>query len=192
MSNAVGGAFNTLTQSISNALTNQLGLLGSFLSAFVSFGLKIVQANIKRLITEEALEKKRALLNKISLANQVVLDKKRATSNSIVAATATAKSSGPAAAFVLPALIAGAVAAVSGAFGKIGGGGGNDTSFASGNLTSGVSGGTSNNFGSSSRFTGSNGGFGEVVFRIAGTDLVGVLENQLEQNLNLGGGSLTI
>ena len=95
ISGAVSQSFSQIGNSIANAFGGAQSALGAFLGTLAKDALKIVGHNLS-----------------ISM------------SNSITGATQSAKSFGPAAAFVLPALIAGATALISGAFSGIQGGGG--------------------------------------------------------------------
>lgn len=95
ISGAVSQSFSQIGNSIANAFGGAQSALGAFLGTLAKDALKIVGHNLS-----------------ISM------------SNSITGATQSAKSFGPAATFVLPALIAGATALISGAFSGIQGGGG--------------------------------------------------------------------
>jgi hypothetical protein len=96
--------FQLLGASIGNSLSNAVGSFGPFLSQFLSFAGRLIDANFK-----------------IS------------TSNAISGATSAAKATGPAAVLTLPAFIAGAVGLIASAFSGIRGGrGGSSTSGTSG------------------------------------------------------------
>jgi len=114
ISGAVSQSFSQIGNSIANAFGGAQSAMGAFLGTLAKDALKIVGHNLS-----------------ISM------------SNSITGATQSAKSFGPAAAFVLPALIAGATALISGAFSGIQGGGGGRRAMGSsvGGYTGGNSGG---------------------------------------------------
>ena len=95
ISGAVSQSFSQIGNSIANAFGGAQSAMGAFLGTLAKDALKIVGHNLS-----------------VSM------------SNSITGATQSAKSFGPAAAFVLPALIAGATSLISGAFSGIKGGGG--------------------------------------------------------------------
>lgn len=118
ISGAVSQSFSQIGNSIANAFGGAQSALGAFLGTLAKDALKIVGHNLS-----------------ISM------------SNSITGATQSAKSFGPAAAFVLPALIAGATALISGAFSGLGGGrggggrrggGGSGSSYTGGNTAGGA------------------------------------------------------
>jgi len=201
---SVSGAFTTLGNNISSSLIQTQGIFGSFVGTIIQQSLKLVGQLVANSIKTAAVAKTTALTqittSQAAAASKIASDAAMATSavssalvqiaaakavatgNAIVAGTQTAKASGPAAAFLLPVLIAGAVAAVGSAFKGIGGGGSTSTS--------GVAGGGSTSSGSVSSSTSSasfGDGGGTVVFEIAGTSLIGVLNRTLQQNGNLGG-----
>lgn len=192
MSSAVSSAFGTMKSSISQSLTQSLGIFGTFISSFISAGLDFLNQYIAQLIQKASAEKAAAAISvasdKVTTASKVVAAKTQAAASGVAAAANTAATL-PLGAFLLPALITGALGALSGAFQKNGLGSLNSSG--GGSVSGGVSGGTTRSFGSSSSFTGSNQGFSNVVFEIKGTDLVGVLSRTLERNRNLGG-SLSI
>lgn len=170
----VGDAFNTLGTNIANALTQTQGVFGAFVGTLIQQSLKLVSQLIQNSI-------KTAAVTKAQAAQQIATNKAVALSEGVKGAAQSASGLGPAAAFVLPALIAGAVAAISGAFSGIGGGG------SSGSASSGVSGAGGSNFsGTNISTTGPIGGGGRVVFEIAGDKLIGVLNNSLSANQQIG------
>ena len=91
---SISGSFGALGGAITNAFGGADSAMGAFVGTMAKDALKIVGHNLR-----------------VSM------------SNSISGATESAKSFGPAAAFVLPALIAGATALVSGSFSKFADGG---------------------------------------------------------------------
>ena len=95
INSAVGQSFAAVGNSIGNAFGGAKSALGAFVGTLAKDALKIVGHNLK-----------------ISM------------SNAVTSGSETAKSFGPAAAFMLPALIAGATALISRAFSSFGGGGG--------------------------------------------------------------------
>ena len=95
INSAVGQSFAAVGDSIGNAFGGAKSVMGAFVGSLVKNSLKVIQTNFKT-----------------------------AMSSSIDSATKTSQSAGPAAAIVLPALIAGATALVSKSFSGIGGGGG--------------------------------------------------------------------
>jgi len=90
----IDGAFGQIGNSITNALGGAESAMGAFVGTLAKDALKIIGHNLSVSMT-----------------------------NSITGATESAKSFGPAAAFVLPALIAGATALISSSFSKFAAGG---------------------------------------------------------------------
>ena len=92
--NSVGGAIANSIKSNSEIVNS---FIGSILKSLSSFLAEIATNAIKN----------------------IAIKKAEATANAVAAGSATAAASGPGAAFLLPALIAGAVAIIGGAFGSI-------------------------------------------------------------------------
>ena len=90
INNVLQASFTNLGNSITNAFSGSKTILGAFLGAFIQTATSIMAANLAT-----------------------------SMSNSVEAGTKTAASFGPASAFVLPALVAGAMAVVSKSFAKI-------------------------------------------------------------------------
>ena len=106
MSDVFGSMANGIAQNI-NTGSEAINL---FAEAFIGSMSKVIQQMIQNAAAEKAIA-----------AGKIATDQAVATSGAVVAGTSTAAASGPAAAFLLPALIAGAVAVIGGAFSKIGG-----------------------------------------------------------------------
>lgn len=90
INNVLQASFTNLGNSITNAFAGSKTILGAFLGAFIQTATSIMAANLAT-----------------------------SMSNSVEAGTKTAASFGPASAFVLPGLVAGAMAVVSKSFSKI-------------------------------------------------------------------------
>ena len=90
INNVLQASFSNLGNSITNAFAGSKTIMGAFLGAFIQTATSIMAANLAT-----------------------------SMSNSVEAGTKTAASFGPASAFVLPALVAGAMAVVSKSFSKI-------------------------------------------------------------------------
>lgn len=105
MSDVFGAMANGIAQNI-NTGSEAIDL---FAEAFIGSMSKVIQQMIQNAAAEKAIA-----------AGKIATDQAVATSGAVVAGTSSAAASGPAAAFLLPALIAGAVAVIGGAFSKIG------------------------------------------------------------------------
>lgn len=108
----IAGAFTGLAFQVSNSLNIQNQGLKSFIGTLITNTPKIIQA-----INAQA----RAAQTGALLTNKA--NAKVATGNAIVTATSAAKGLGPIGLALLPVFISGALALISGAFGRIGGGG---------------------------------------------------------------------
>lgn len=101
----ISGAFNDLGNNIASSLAATEGVFGAFVGTIIQQLTKLVAAEAAAAI------------------KQIGIKKSVAAAGAVASATQTASASGPAAAVLLPVLIAGALAAVSSAFSGIGGGG---------------------------------------------------------------------
>ena len=108
INNAIGSSFTTLFNQISTQLQTGNALIDAFVSTMISSLGKLLITQIQSLVTEKAVGVAKFAVNK-TVSN----------ANAVTAATATAASLGPAGAFALPGLIAGALATVNGAFAAI-------------------------------------------------------------------------
>lgn len=123
----ISNVFSIMGSNISQSLTDQMGLFGAFAGAFIETSLQMIGQKIQENIAMMALDKAMVASKAASAAATGAIEagqtatsiagaSVRATGSAIDAGAKTAASFGPAAAFVLPALIAGAVAVVAGAF----------------------------------------------------------------------------
>lgn len=103
LNEAVSSSFTALGNSIAGSLKTDSELVNAFVGSIIGSMSELLTALITTAITNLAI--KEAV----------------ATGNAVTAATESAVATGPAAAWVLPALIAGTVAMVAGAFASIGG-----------------------------------------------------------------------
>lgn len=103
LNEAVSSSFTALGNSIAGSLKTDSELVNAFVGSIIGSMAQLLTALITTAITNLAI--KEAV----------------ATGNAVTAATESAVATGPAAAWVLPALIAGTVAMVAGAFASIGG-----------------------------------------------------------------------
>lgn len=109
----IADAFGSMGQQIANSLNISNKSLRGFVTTLVSATPKIVAAiQAKAQATDSAADK------------ETIANAKLAAGNSVVVATEGAKALGPVGLALLPVFIAGALALVSSAFGKAGGGGG--------------------------------------------------------------------
>jgi hypothetical protein len=109
----IADAFGSMGQQIANSLNISNRSLRGFVTTLVSATPKIVAAiQAKAQATDSAADK------------ETIANAKLAAGNSVVVATEGAKALGPVGLALLPVFIAGALALVSSAFGKAGGGGG--------------------------------------------------------------------
>lgn len=140
----ISNVFSTMGSNISQTLTDQMGLFGAFAGAFIEESLKMVGQKIQETMAMTSLDKAKTAskaaeatsgraIDAATTASSVASSATKATGSAIEGAAKTAAASGPAAAFVLPALIAGAVAVVAGAFKKAKG----PAAFANGGIVSG-------------------------------------------------------
>lgn len=175
-SDGVTSVFNSLGQNIANSLSQTSGVFGAFVGTIIQESLKLVSQLIANSIKGTAV-------TAAQTTKQIALNKAAATSGAIAAAAQTAAASGPGAAFLLPGLIAAAVAAIGAAFSGIGGGG------SSGSV--GGSGSVGNTSAVNTSF-GSTGGNQRVVFEIAGRKLLGVLQNEVAGQFRINGGEFSL
>ncbi len=99
--NAVGGAITDISRSTAEGIKTDSELINTFLGVLLnSLGQALAQ------IAQNAIQ-------------NIAIKQAESTANAIAAGSQTAAASGPAAAFVLPALIAASIATVVGAFGAI-------------------------------------------------------------------------
>jgi hypothetical protein len=109
----IADAFGSMGQQIANSLNISNRSLRGFVTTLVSATPKIIAA----IIAQSAARKASAVAANVANAQQ-------AAGNAVVVATEGAKGLGPVGLALLPVFIAGALALVSSAFGKAGGGGG--------------------------------------------------------------------
>ena len=189
MNEAISSSFNGLANSISSSLERSMGAFGAFAGEIIKRGFdllaaQITQANLKvasdktQMLSNSLLMKSDAIKTSSDIANattRIAANSAESKSNAVLLAIKTAAKT-PFGAFLLPALLAGTLAAVSSA---IGGGG----------ASRGTNAGSTSSSGGSS-FSGGgavSSGLQNVVFEIQGTKLVGVISNTLRRNKNLGG-----
>lgn len=158
---AIADAFSSLGVQIASSLNISNDALRGFITTLLSNAPKIIQA-----IFKQAAAKKAAA----EIENQANLQV--ASGNVIVSATEAAKGLGPVGLAILPVLIGGALALISSAFGKGGGGS------SGGGVGSGVSG-TSFQGQGATAFNGNREIFGELVVR--GNDLVYVFDQSRDK-----------
>lgn len=107
-SNAASSAFSAFGQSIAQSFQTGNAALDAFIGSLIN--------GLTQMLTQMAqAQAQKALMAKTDIA----IDQAKSTSNAIVVGSETAAASGPAAAFLLPALIAGAIAVIGSAFGGI-------------------------------------------------------------------------
>ena len=176
IADGIGDVFGQLGSKIAGALGESAGIFGTFVGTIVQESLKLVGALIQA-------SARSAIAAKKTVAPVVAGELAKSKAAGISAASQTAASSGPAGAFLLPILIAGALAVISSAFSGLGGGG---SKGGGGGASSSSGGGVSNNTSRSTTFQGNGGG--RVVFEIAGDKLIGVINNSLSASDRIGAG----
>lgn len=113
MSGSVSQSFMQLGDTIGRAFGRVNNVLGAFVGTLAKSTMQIIGQNLR-------MQKSSAITTKKVVTQNMVQSK----SNAITSATQSSKGFGPAAAFILPALIAGATALIVSAFSGLGGGGG--------------------------------------------------------------------
>lgn len=176
IADGIGDVFGQLGSKIAGALGESAGIFGTFVGTIVQESLKLVGALIQA-------SARSAIAAKKTVAPVVASELAKSKAGAISAASQTAGASGPAGAFLLPILIAGALAVISSAFSGLGGGG---SKGGGGGASSSSGGGVSNNTSRSTTFQGDGGG--RVVFEIAGDKLIGVINNSLSASDRIGAG----
>ncbi len=176
IADGLGEVFGQLGSKIAGALGESAGIFGTFVGTIVQESLKLVASLIQA-------SARSAIAAKKTVAPVVASELAKSKAGAISAASQTAGASGPAGAFLLPILIAGALAVISSAFSGLGGGG---SKGGGGGASSSSGGGVSNNTSRSTTFQGNGGG--RVVFEIAGDKLIGVINNSLSANDRIGAG----
>jgi TP901 family phage tail tape measure protein len=181
----ISSVFSIMGSNISQSLTDQMGLFGAFAGAFIETSLQMIGQKIQENITMMALDKAivaskaasataTGAIEAAQTATSIAGSSVRATGSAIDAGAKTAASFGPAAAFVLPALIAGAVAVVAGAFKKAK----QPAAFANGGIVSGPT------LGLMGEYAGAKSN-PEVIAPLS--KLQGMIGQKQTQNVNVGG-----
>lgn len=107
-SDSISNAFSAMASELASSVATGNSVLDAFVGSFIQGLAQIAQAELLGLATKQT----------VATAG-IAVDQARATSNAVVAGTETASASGPAAAFVLPALIGAAIGFVAAAFSGI-------------------------------------------------------------------------
>ena len=108
-SEATSASLGAFASSVASAFETGNSVIDAFVGSLVKSFTEIIQAEANALIQKQALA-----------GAGIAVDQAKSTSSAIAAGSQTAAASGPAAAFLLPALIAGAIAVVAAAFGSVG------------------------------------------------------------------------
>lgn len=108
-SEATSASLGAFASSVASAFETGNSVIDAFVGSLVKSFTEIIQAEANALIQKQALA-----------GAEIAVDQAKSTSSAIAAGSQTAAASGPAAAFLLPALIAGAIAVVAAAFGGLG------------------------------------------------------------------------
>ena len=103
-----GSAINVLANDLANSLSTGNDALDAFVSSVIQGLAQVAAAQLAGLIAKQAVA-----------TTSISTDAAVATGNAVVAATETASATGPAAAFVLPALVGAAIGFIAAAFSGI-------------------------------------------------------------------------
>ena len=110
--NITSNAIGAIGQSLSQSLATDNALFDAFTSAVISTGQTLLQELTTQAIAGIALKKTEAVTS-------IAIDKAKATSSAVAAGSSTAAAAGPAAAFLLPALVGAAIGFIAASFSGI-------------------------------------------------------------------------